>query len=192
MSAADLFFVDGVNASLKPALKERRAIETVRRRGFDPANRRELRTLLCSLFELTWRDVIDSSDEDDFSSRLRDIDSVKGQIVFQFDEVEDVQSGATAFRIIPHCFFWKRLGFTAENPEIDFFVFKESVPPPPTPAPLHRFEKINPDEGLTPSGSHWLGGLLSMDCLLFFLQHPRPCYRERAHRIISSVILPHY
>lgn len=156
----ELFFVEcqGTEAPRRPSMRERRALEQLRRRGFGLVKLGELRSLLRELFVLTSAVVIKADDVDDTAERLRRIDLLQGKTVFELDKLVSWN---------PHPYFWTRLGGSSEVPEHDYVTY------------------LDPSSESTPTNSRWTGGLLTLDCLLFFVQHPLPALRARALALVG-------
>lgn len=164
MASSQLFFVEGVLPAKKPSLLEKKKITELRSRGFGGYTG-EYKTKLKTLFQLVKGVVITDTDVDDFAMRCK-----HGEV------------GLVAF---PHPYFWRRLGFTCEDPEFDFKAYVEPQ------------VGVTPFDAMTPSNARWCGGILTLDCLLYFLQHPNPRIAERgmwivSHRLRMNELSPNY
>lgn len=149
-------------------MRERRALDRLRERGFEVVKAGELRSLLRELFVLTRAVIIHPDDTDDTAERLRLIDSLnkrESETVFELELDKLITLSWN-----PHPYCWKRLGGSSEVPEHDYVTYLEPTRDP-------TMKRRAP---LTPQNSHWTGGLLTLDCLLYFLQHPLPAFRARA------------
>lgn len=152
--SSPMFFVQGTRPSAKPTLRERKAIDALRSRGFELIKDLELKCTLIELFQSVKLSIFTDDDMDELTQILLNA------------------NGTESFLIIPHPYFWKRIGFTCEYPERDFKSYTEPA-----------MERVRIEE-LTPISSRWNGGMLTMDCLLFFLQHPD--YASRSQKILSN------
>lgn len=144
--------MEGSLPAHKPSLMEKKRLSELRARGFGGYTG-EFKSKLKTLFQLVKGVVITDSDVDDFAMRCK-----------------HGEEGLVAF---PHPYFWRRLGFTCEDPEFDFKAYVEPQ------------VGVTPFEAMTPSNARWSGGILTLDCLIFLLQNPNPRIRERGMRIVS-------
>jgi len=153
---SELFFVEGSAPACKPTLRQKQKLAALRGRGFSfPYGMGEGKQLLKSIYAKLKLVVITRDDSDDFALRVR-----SGQ-----EEGSEV-------RTLVHPYFWKRLGSTYEDVELDFQTYQE-------PQPGVKLE------ALSPSNARWRGGLLALDCLVFLLGHPRPGVSERVLQIFA-------
>lgn len=154
------FFVDSQNSTAsKPTLRQRKALDLLRARGFELLKMSELRAGLKKIFDLTKNLVITSDDTDDFAACILSTPTA------------DVSVPTSLF---PHPYFWKRLGFTCEYPEQDFLAYVEPV--------LNKWDRVL----MTPANSRWGGGFLMLDALLYFLQHPNELTRRKSLEIFEK------
>jgi hypothetical protein len=154
------FFVDSKKSTAsKPTLRQRKALDMLRARGFELIKICELRAGLKKIFDVTKNTIITSDDTDDFSTLI----------------LSPTPKTMTVNNLLfPHPYFWKRLGFTCEYPEQDFLLYVDPV--------LNKWDRVL----LTPTNSRWGGGLLLLDALLYFLHHPNELTRRKALEIFEK------
>jgi len=114
---------------------------------------------------------------DEYMQMLKRLFAVVKNVVILDDDIDDFavrcQCGDDPGPVIPHPYLWKRLGFSCEYPDADFRSYVEVLPGV-------EFDK------LSPTNARWCGGILTLDCLLYFLQHPNPQVSTKAMGIVKN------